>query len=236
MERTIITYRGRKLFTLGHTGTFVNYILIFLFGCGWLGFAVYSSLNEDMVGVVSILGYCLGMVIIITSLWAMCVNRKEVWDNKQKAKEIEILKSILYAAKSQPVKSSKENHLLKQDSVENIYIINSTVWEILMEILISSKYFQNKQIELVKLIYDGLGIDSYYFELDNKLVTDKFFRGQEVITIKDSYMIRAHTVLIVLKKEYRPSFLTNTEDHYLCEVKFTGKHILIGENDIINYT
>ena len=58
MEQTKVTYRGRELFTLGHFGTFLFEIFMFLFGCGWLSIGIGFSLMEDFDFMI-ILGYVL---------------------------------------------------------------------------------------------------------------------------------------------------------------------------------
>lgn len=231
MEKTIITYRGRKLFTLGHTGTFVNYIFIFIFGCGWLSLGIFGSINRDLI--MAIIGCILGVGIMLASSWAMYVNRKEVIDNKLFTKEKEKIDAILATKKSQYSKSNKEHYLLKQNSEEKRYLIDTYVWVLLNEILLFSKYFQNRQIELVRIIYDGLSIDSYYFDLDNNLVTDKFLRDQKVITIKPTPFVPINTILIV--KSNMGQSPISTENNYLCQMVDNNRRVMVPEDTITDY-
>lgn len=235
MEKTIITYRGRKLFTLGHTGTFINYIFWFIFGCAWLAIGVYSFIQDGLT-LISALGYILGTGIIVTAIWAMYVNRKEVIDNKRLAKERLKIDELISYHKSRHQISQKECHTIIQDSKEQNYLIDRRVWEIFSEVLMTTQSYTNKQLDLIKYIYDGMGIDKYFFELDNNLLKDKFFRGQKVIAIKKTAFYPMHVKLTIQRKMEKPSFNPNGKDFYICITCDTSsKRVVVAEDEIMDY-
>jgi len=174
---------------------------------------------------------------------AMYENRKEVIDAKKLQEEKKRINVLLERRKDQYQKYLKENHVLKQYSEEKEYIVDKYAWDLLNDILIFSKCYTDKQLDLIRLIYDGIGLDSYYFDFDNHLINDKFYREQIVITTKTTKMVPANTILIVKSKERTPSFLQNLSDkyqieqpiQYFCTIKDTGKFALIDETDIMDY-
>lgn len=242
MERTNVTYRGKTLFTLGHTGTFITYIFIFLLGCGWLWIGI-DSIIEGWGTLYAIMGCVFGLGSMTIAFIAMYENRKEVIDAKKLQEEKKRINVLLERRKDQYQKYLKENHVLKQYSEEKEYIVDKYAWDLLNDILIFSKCYTDKQLDLIRLIYDGIGLDSYYFDFDNHLINDKFYREQIVITTKTTKMVPANTILIVKSKERTPSFLQNLSDkyqieqpiQYFCTIKDTGKFALIDETDIMDY-
>ena len=231
MEKTIITYRGRKMFTLGHDGTFIFQFFQFLFGCGWLSAGIVFSFEE--FSFMTILGYVFGLSFMLIAGYAMYENRKEVYDQRQRKNDLQKIKALLSIKKSDYKATQNEKHILVQDGKEDIYIIDAYAWQLLNEILLFTKSFKKSQVELIKLIYDGIGIDHYYFELDNNLIKDKFLREQKVITIKPTPFAPINTILIV-KANMGPSPVS-TENNYLCQMVDNNRRVMVPEDEITDY-
>ena len=240
MEKTIITYRGKPMFVLGHIGTFIMYVLWLAFGGGWLSLGIVFSIDGEK-GIFPTICYIFGVVFITIACCAMYSNIKEFVDKKRKAKELKGIKALLSIKKSSyatiPYTSNKEHHLLIQNREKKDFVVNNYVWSVFSEILLFSKYFRGKQVDLVKIIYDGLGIDSYYFELDNHLIKDKFIRGQEVITITpDRYNMCPLYTRLTVKLKNEPFFLSpDAESAYSCVIYNTNISVIVAESEIMDY-
>lgn len=166
MESTTITYRGRKLFTVGHFGTFIIQILIFLFGCGWLSIGIAAAVDGWGIGY-TIMGLAVGLGIMATAFYAMYENRKEAKVEKEYKREVKKLSPLLSKKRLKYQNLGKGQHVLKQDNVEKEYIVDNYAWEVLNDLLLYSDRFRNSQVELIEIIYDGLGIGREIFEYDN---------------------------------------------------------------------
>lgn len=233
MEQTKVTYRGRELFTLGHFGTFINYILIFLFGIGWLSAGVVLIVNsKDGSLIFPIVACVVGLGIMFIAYIAMYDNRKEVIENRKFDKDIKLISEKLEEIKSAYKDNGKSVHRIVDNSKEGEVIVDNFVWNVFEKLLPATNSFSNSQLTLLTKIYDGLELDSYDFLLDNGLIKDKFIRKQVVAAVKDIQEAKAGTRMIVKMKLDPPSFAPHLGNSYLCEIIGTNSRVLVSENEI----
>ena len=190
------------------------------------------SFIEDF-SFISILGYIFGLAIILIAGHAMYENRKEVFENRRINNDLKKIHSLLSVKKEEYRANKKEEHILRQKGRERSYLIDAYAWKLMNEILLFTTSFQNSQVELIKLIYDGLGLDHYYFELDNKLIKDKFLRNQKVITIKPIPLVPVNTILQVETKMEESSF--SNISYYICRIVENNKRVMIPDDTITDY-
>lgn len=229
MERTKITYRGRVVAELGHTGTFFLYILYLLFGCGWFGLGI--DFISDGVSAMSLIAIILGLIFISASLYGIYDNRKEVFDKKKVEKESKRIESFLLNKKNaQRPQEVLSTRTINQHGKEIDIIVDDYIWNTMKEIECFSLMWRNTELDLILKIFEGLNIDSYDFELKNNLINDRYIRGQKVITIKGNYFVPANTILTIEGKGFD---LMPGNKEYFC--RCNERRVVVNESDIIDY-
>ena len=233
MEQTKITYRGHELFTLGHFGTLIYYVLIFLFGVGWFaGGVTFLVENKGDLWGLSVGSCVVGLGIMFIAYIAMYNNIKESIDNRKLDKDIKLINGRLRQIKSAYKYDGESIHHIKDNSKESDVVVDNFVWNVFEKLLLETTSFSNSQITLLTKIYDGLELDSYDFLLENGLVKDKFLREQVVVPIIDLPEAKAGTKMIVRMKLDPPSFIPYMGDIYLCKIIDTNETVVVSEEKI----
>ena len=232
MAQTVISYRGKRTVTLGQFGTLMIYIFMFIFGCGWLSIGVLFCYEGNFI---AIFPFLVGFIIVFISGWTIYDNQKDIIEDRRYKKAMKKIDDLLIIKKTQYKPSTIGVHPLLDGSKTDDYLMDEYAWNTLQEILLVTKYYERDQITLARIVYDGLGIDSYYFDLYNNFITDKFIRGQKVVLIDDEEDIPVNSILTIRYKSKVPTVSGYELEEYSCYQEDTDKYIFVYSSQIMDY-